>query len=153
VSLNLDFLLMLAQTAGDGDIGRGLVLSLVGVLVVFGALSIILGLVVGLERLSEWMNPTAPTKRPAPSEKSTAGDVVEPAPTAASESAAAPGEPDPALVAVIAAACTAVLHRRVRVRRIMPLGTSQSGHAWVAGGRMTIMGSHRPHMRKPRGAS
>lgn len=118
-----------AAAIAGGGVGSGVTLMIVGMGVVFTALTVILLVITLLNRvLRERSEPAV---------------------------AAAPIKPDagpaPETVAVLAAAATAATGKLIRVRRITMLGASGRGSdraAWVAGGRASLMGSHRPQRPK-----
>lgn len=126
-------MLLTAATATEpSNLGEGVVLLVVGMGVVFVALALMLGLVAVLARVAKRPEPVAAAS-PSPA----------PAPTVVSE-----GAITPELVAVLTAAAVAATGGPVRVRRVTVLGSTQSG-AWLAGGRASLMGSHRPVRRRP----
>lgn len=150
--LNLEALFSLAAaTPADAatakDVIFGLVLTLVGMLVVFVSLLVIALLIVGGNRLE--------LRLTEPASQTTSGDAYPlpeiPAPETASGVEPAAQQADQAdqteLIAVLTAAATAALRARVRVRRVTLLGTSQGAGSWVTGGRMTLLGSHKPHLK------
>ena len=114
------------------NLGEGVILLVVGMGVVFLALTLIMTLVMILGRLARELAPK-PAAAPAPA----------PAPTQTTD------EITPELVAVLTAAAVAATGGPVRVRRVTVLGAGSSGGAWLAGGRASLMGSHRPGHRRP----
>ncbi|MEM1165894.1 MAG: OadG family transporter subunit [Planctomycetota bacterium] len=120
---------MLTVAQSNTDLGAGVALMVVGMVVVFGALVLIGLIVMGVRRVLD-----RPVHTPTPQ--------------------ASPRDPMPAgispeRIAVIAAAATAAVGKPVRVHRVVMLG-EQGGSAWARGGRRTIMGSHRPFRPGPR---
>ena len=118
--------LTLASTAVSGQLGQGLVLMVVGMGVVFFVL-VLLSVLIGI------MNREV---KPA---QALTPDV---APASVAE-----GEIPPEHLAVIAAAVAVAAGPRARISRLVFLGHS-SQREWVAGGRATVMGSHRPNARR-----
>lgn len=114
----------------DGNLTEGLALMVVGMLVVFLSLTVLAGVVLGIQRL---LRPPAPAPMPA----------AEPAPAPA-----APDGIDPHHLVTIAAAVATVVGRPHRLRHVVPVG--QHGDGWVTEGRVSIMTSHRPHLSKQR---
>lgn len=114
----------------DGVSG-GVTLAIVGMIIVFCGLSVIALIIMGINRL---LAEKAPDPIP----------VKSVTPTPASEGIT------PEIIAVLTAAATAAMQTKVRIRHITVMG-QRGGQAWVAGGRMSVMGSHKPHLRKPRG--
>jgi hypothetical protein len=92
--------------------------ALAGLAVVLGSMLLITAACLVLRRISQ---------RPPP--------VGAPTP-------AAPARPDPALVAVLAAAAAEALGRRVIVHRVRP-APRPDADSWSRAGRMDIMSSHR----------
>jgi len=118
---NISMPLLLAEEASIGD---GLALMVVGMFVVFLSLTILLGVIVTISRLT--------AEKPAPKAAAQPAPVIE------------GGEvDDPALIAVIAAAATAAMNKPIRIQRVSFLGQAQ-GQAWSQQGRRSIMTSHRP---------
>lgn len=118
----------------EGDpLNFGLVLSVVAMAVVLATLAVLAAVIGAITRLDR-RSQTQPSTAPPPVAVPSASDIAA-----------------PELLAVLAAAATAVIGRPIRVRRVVMLGQTKS--AWVAGGRSTIMGSHRPHMHKTSGRS
>lgn len=114
-------------------IGFGVVLSIVAIAVVFATLAALAAVISGLTWLDRrFAAATSPVPAPVPVPLSV--DAI-----------------PPELLVVLAAAATAATGRPVRVHRVVILG--QTKPAWIAGGRSTIMGSHRPHMHKTSGRS
>lgn len=122
---------------GAGGLVSGVVLMIVGMFVVFGSLLLIMGLVGAMNRLLQ--DPTPTTGR---------RDIAERVGSAPLSNPPAEGSGvTPELVAVLTAAAYAATQRPVRVRRITVVGSS-GGSAWLAGGRASLMGSHRPVRRR-----
>jgi sodium pump decarboxylase gamma subunit len=108
------------------DLADALVLSVVGIGVVFVAL-VVLALVIG--RLVRLLADRGGAEVPS------------------ADGAAAPvgdGALDRRHLVVIAAAVAAAVGPRSRMHRIVMLG-NRSGDPWVTEGRVVVMGSHRPH--------
>jgi sodium pump decarboxylase gamma subunit len=116
-----------AAPAGGSPIGQGVALMIVGMGVVFVALTII-GFVAAV--MTRALREQPPDPEP---------EAVEPA---------EPGVGvDGRTVAIITAAAAAALHRPVRVRRVTVVG--RRGHeAWVSGGRSILLGSHAPRYHR-----
>jgi len=141
----------------DGGLASGLTLMVVGMAVVFGVLSAALLVVVLLNRvLSEDFGRARDAARaPTPVAAPIPAIGDEPTPELAAVVAAATiaaqryrsGAMPPDLVAALAAVATAAVDRPVRIRRITRVGPSTGG-AWTAGGRSSLMGSHRPRRKR-----
>ncbi|MBI1335846.1 MAG: hypothetical protein GC164_02660 [Phycisphaera sp.] len=114
----------------------GVELALVGMLVVFFALSVTSLVIAGLRRLDEWMSARS------------AQAVVSKDKAAVPEAAPIGPRIDDHLIVVLAAAASTVLQKSVRVHRVRFLGPSDRGESWKQEGRSVIMTSHRP---RPRG--
>lgn len=107
----------------------GFILMMVGMAVVFSALSLLLGTIMLLKRILE--------RSPAIAEKAKPKDA---------EVEKNPAEQpfDNHLIAILTAAATAALRARVRVYRIGFSGEEyRSDHAWVQQGRSELHMSHR----------
>ncbi|QDU72793.1 OadG family protein [Mucisphaera calidilacus] len=116
-------------TAEMSPLTEGVMLTIVGMTVVFGSLIVLLFLVrlIGAA-LSDREKPVA---APAAAAVSTA-----PAP------ASSGGVDDGALIAVLSAAAAAVVGRRVRIQGVRMV--TRRDRAWSQQGRRSIMTSHRP---------
>ena len=117
----------LSVVGGDApDLAGALVLSVVGVGVVFVGL-VVLSLVIGrlVRLLADRGGGEVPSVQ-GPGDRPRDGAV------------------DPRHIVVIAAAVAAAVGPRSRVHRIVMLG-NRSGDPWVTEGRGVVMGSHRPH--------
>ena len=127
---------MLAQTTGT-DLSENLLnavmLTLVGMLVVFVSLMLLLAAITLLNRLGAEKPQSQPEAEPAPAPEAAAAET-------------ATQVTDPHLIAVLTAAATAALRRRVRVRRAHFVQTGN--HTWAQLGRHEIMSSHRPHLHR-----
>lgn len=117
---------------GSG-LGTGVVLMVVGMSVVFAALTVLLGVVALLGCVLRDR------------------DVVErggvPGGEASTPGVAGADGLSSELVAVLTAAAVAVMRKPVRIRRITVVGQA-GGSAWLAGGRSSLMGSHKPTRRR-----
>jgi len=129
--------LMLAQS----ETGLALVLTLVGMGVVFAALIVLMVMVAGLQKALAERPPKASPTPPATTAPSPAG---KPADTAAPQ----PVADDEQLVAVLAAAAAAALNTSASNVRIIRF-QRWSGE-WSAFGRVNLTQSHRPNPRPPR---
>jgi Na+-transporting methylmalonyl-CoA/oxaloacetate decarboxylase gamma subunit len=119
----------------EADLASGVVLMAVGMLVVFVALVLILASIALIRRVADRPE-GAPAVAPAPEAKTSAP-------------AEAPAEDEaitPELLAVLTAAAVAATGTRVRVRRVALVGDRSD--AWLAGGRASLMGSHKPPRAK-----
>lgn len=133
--------LLLANAAADNQ--QGLVLMVVGMVVVFVALTLLLSMISLVNRLMR--------ERPA---ESVGASAPAPAESQSATMTSTGGTPmvDKELIAVISAAVTMVVRRPSRVRRIRFVGyVPGTTHGWVAQGRSGIMTSHRPHLRRAPG--
>ena len=132
--------------ASSSSIPQGLALTIVGMAVVFVSLTIIAIIVSTIRKAldKDQPNPTStpansPTPQPAtPAASPTNTSAPQPAPPPTTSPAIPPHH-----IAVIAAAVAATTHRPHRLRRIVLLGRT-SDDPWVAGGRLTLLASHRP---------
>lgn len=125
--MNERVLCAMVEVGGSGsDFAGALVLSVVGITVVFATL-VVLALVIGqIVRLFSGR------------------DDGEPAVLSAVDDVDNDASIDPRHRVVIAAAVAAALGKRSRVHRVVMLG-NRSGRQWVTEGRVVVMGSHRPH--------
>ena len=123
--------------AQAGDLTQGLILMVVGMFVVFAALTVLMILIAGVNELAKETPRLAPPPSPRPASR-----------TPAPGSAPAPPTPatDPRLVAILTAAATATLKRPVAVRAVRYAGRSRDS-TWARQGRRTIMSSHQPRRR------
>ncbi|GAB4547465.1 MAG: hypothetical protein Tsb0013_07220 [Phycisphaerales bacterium] len=112
------------DTLAQSDLSGAVVLTAVGVLVVFSTL-VVLALIV--TALGRWLGDRQERIR----------DGIKP-------QSHRPEEIDPHHLTVIAAAVAAACGPGARVHRIVMLGR-ESGRQWVTEGRVVVMGSHRPH--------
>jgi sodium pump decarboxylase gamma subunit len=130
---------LLAQTDGTmGDrIVEALVLMGVGMLVVFSALMLLWLAIFVIDRLAERLQP-APAAKPAPAPPTTSA----PRPTPQRQTH------DPQLLAVLAAAATTALGKRVRLRQVHFV--SEEHESWAQEGRRDVMSGHSPHLHKRR---
>lgn len=137
--------------AQSGDLSQGAIIMAVGMLVVFVALGVLMGVIALLNKLTEQTpaeTPAAskPTARAAPA-PATAPAPPQPAEATADLPAAATPQTagfDPHLIAVLTAAATAALQRPVAVRGVR-FASNQPQNVWARQGRRAIMSSHRPH--------
>ncbi|MCC5830524.1 MAG: OadG family protein [Phycisphaeraceae bacterium] len=107
-----------------------------GMAVVFSSLLLLLAMVSLLNRLRPGAKPPAPPPEAAALETAPGG----------------PGSIDGELIAVLTAAATVALQRRIRVTRIRFVKESDriGPSGWIVQGRVGILGSHRPQARKPK---
>lgn len=131
-------MLTLAQNnVASGDVQQALLLMAVGMAVVFGALVVLLAVIL----LVNFLGREAPAVEPeskAPAEPQKAPQ------TGTGGTPGAAGE-DQQFIAVLAAAATAAIGQRVRIRRVRFVGRPST--AWAQLGRHGIMTSHRPQSR------
>ncbi len=120
-------------------VADGLALTVVGIAVVFLALTLLMLMIVGFNRILARGGAKAGAV-------SAAGAAV-----AADLPAVGDVAVSPQVVAVISAAVAAALGPGARVHRVRFVGPGERGQ-WAASGRAGIMGSHRPHLlhRGPR---
>ncbi len=125
--MNERVLCAMVEVGGSGsDFAGALVLSVVGISVVFATL-VVLALVIGqIVRLFSGRDDGKPAVLSAVDDVDNDASI------------------DPRHRVVIAAAVAAALGQRSRVHRVVMLG-NRSGRQWVTEGRVVVMGSHRPH--------
>lgn len=121
--------ILATATPTESALLKGVVLMVVGMGVVFVALTVILGLILLVRKILE--------EKPVPATQ------PEQVSTPAQQPVQADDGVTPELVAVLTAAAVVATGKPVRLRRIAITG-ARSGDAWVAGGRQSLMGSHRP---------
>lgn len=142
--------LWLADAAYDHAVNDALQLIGTGMVVVFSALLLLLLMVTVINRLF----PTAAPKTAAPKTEGqgapeTSAPAAPPPMPAVSTATGGTGVVDQELIAVLTAAATVALQKRVRVSRIRFIDPKLSGHpGWVVQGRAGILGSHRPQRRR-----
>lgn len=120
-------LVILAQADGP-LIDDALMIMVIGMAVVFCSLAILMGAIMAINWL--WAAKPAPV-------------VITPAPPPSTENIPETIESlDPALVALLAAAATAVIRRPVRIRGVRFV--DRPDQAWAQMGRQGVMRSHRP---------
>lgn len=117
---------MLPVLAEMSPMTEGVMLTIVGMVVVFASLIVLLFLVRLIGALL--------AEKPKP--------VVAAAPAAPASAPASTGTDEGELIAVLTAAATAVIGRRVRVQGIRMV--SRRDRAWAQQGRRSILTSHRP---------
>lgn len=119
----------LVASSGAGDLGDGFLLAVVGITVVFAALSVVGAMMtLGARLLSgQRSSHNTPGQQPRPRAMAT--------PDAASID-------DRRLVAILTAAAVAALGPRVRITRIQRVRRNADS-IWVGHGRMVVQSSHR----------
>jgi len=122
-------ILTLGQSGGSVGprLSEGLTLMGVGMGVVFAALLLLWVMIIIVDRLTGSATPQPEDERGGPG--------VEPG----------GGDHDPQLIAVLTAAATAAVGRRVQLREAYFVG--EADHTWAKEGRRQVMRSHHPHRR------
>ena len=115
-------------------------LALVGMGGVFASLALLAGLFAGLSALDRWLTRWRTRRAALPA-------AVPPAPALPGAAEAGVEQEEEELVAVLAAAASVALRRRVKVRSVQRVAPG-SGNAWAAAGRLSIMASHAIDRRK-----
>ena len=123
--------------AAFADVADALVLMVVGMLAVFCALMLLLGVVILINRL--WKVEEAPVLPKAEPK------AAKPLPKKAVQQSMDGVSPE--LIAVLTAAATAALQQSVRISRVRFVGQRQNA-IWAQLGRRSIMSSH--HLRRSR---
>jgi Na+-transporting methylmalonyl-CoA/oxaloacetate decarboxylase gamma subunit len=141
----------ITQPDEGGGLADGLTLMIVGMLVVFVVLAALGGLVLLLVRTFRDEAEEGPGQAPqrataaASGPASAANAAGQAAPSSASITErvgpSSGGLHEPELIAVLAAAATAALGARVRVKRVIEL--KDDVRPWISGGRAEVMHSHR----------
>lgn len=125
-------------TLAQADLNQGLIIMVVGMLVVFAALAVLMGLIELINGLTSEKKPGAIASPAAKPETTDDIATMAPAPTTGH---------DPHMIAILTAAATAALRRPVAVKSARLVST-QPDSAWARQGRRSIMGSHRPYRRR-----
>jgi sodium pump decarboxylase gamma subunit len=125
-------------TLAQADFNQGLIIMVVGMLVVFSALAVLMGLIELINSLTAEKK-SAAIAAPA-SKPDTTDDIDTMAPVQGTAH-------DPHMIAILTAAATAALRRPVAVKSARLVSTPPDS-AWARQGRRSIMGSHRPYRRR-----
>ncbi len=132
--MTLQLITTLAK-GGDASVEGGLILTIVGMLVVFTSLSVLMFTVLAISRTRKEKAAQPATPAQPATEASTGGTPVV----------------DKELIAVLSAAVTVVVRRPARIRKVRFMGyVPGTPHGWVVQGRNSLMTGRRTPSSRPR---